>query len=188
VSLVVSRIGELPPVPSSTTESDQEGAMLRALPPIPPGPLNRQSLLGHIVVTPGGRSVIDREMPGLLKSLSHVHGVSGMTLAVIQQLNSSTLTEERMQAIEAGLQRLKVTPGPAQVREGPHLSIDSLTADLVADPRAREILEAETPGLVGSPKQGMFPQTRLRNLQPEFPNLLTDEALDRIQRALDALR
>ena len=43
------------------------------------------------------------------------------------------------------------------------------------------------PGLANAPQQGLFPQTRLRNLQPAMPALLSPAALERIARALDAL-
>jgi hypothetical protein len=68
------------------------------------------------------------------------------------------------------------------------LSLDSLTSDLIADPAARAILDREAPGLTSSNKQGLFPQTRLRNLQPELPELLTDAVLARIAKALAELK
>jgi hypothetical protein len=63
-----------------------------------------------------------------------------------------------------------------------------MTSDLIADPRARAILDREAPGLTGSSKQGLFPQTRLRNLQPELPEILTPSVLARIEQALAALK
>ncbi len=188
VMLKISRVGELPPLPATKTTSDYEDALLRALPPIPAGPLNRQSLLGHIIVTPGGKSLIDRHAPGLLRSLSHVHGVMKMSLATIQELNGGALPEQKMVAIEADLKQLKVTPGPVNPVDLGRLSVASLTSDLIADPRARAILDKEAPGLTTSPKQTVFPQTRLRNLQPEMPELLTDAVLARIDQALSALK
>jgi hypothetical protein len=93
-----------------------------------------------------------------------------------------------MKAIETDFRELKVTPGPVTLPDGARLSIDSLTSDLIAEPRARAILDREAPGLTTSPRQGMFPQTRLRNLKPEFPQLLTDAALERIEKELEGLR
>lgn len=49
-------------------------------------------------------------------------------------------------------------------------------------------LDREAPGLTSSSKQGLFPQTRLRNLQPELPDILTAATLARIEQALAALK
>ncbi|ANI80015.1 cellulase family glycosylhydrolase [Sphingobium sp. EP60837] len=186
VIVTVSRVGVLPPLPPSEGEPDRKDAGLRTLPPIPAGPLTRRSLIGHIVVTPGGRALLDREVPGMLQGLSHVSGWERMTFADIQRFASGTLTEEKLRQIEADLATLHVTPGPVQ--QAGRLSIDSMTSDLIADPRARAILDREAPGLTASGKQGLFPQTRLRNLQPELPGILTPSVLARIEQALAALK
>lgn len=187
VTVKLSRVGELPPLPPSRAEPDSSEAALRALPPIPAGPLTRASLLGHIVVTPGGRALLDRQVPGMLAGMSHVHGWEKMTLAGIQQFASAILTDAKLAAIDAELATLKVTPGPVRIADEARLSVDSMTSDLLADPRARAILEREAPGLAGNSQQGLFPQTRLRNLQPAMPELLTDAVLARIEAALAAL-
>ncbi len=184
VTVTLSRVGELPPLPVSKGEPDRSEAALRALPPIPAGSLTRNSLLGHIVVTPGGRALLDRQVPGMLAGMSHVHGWEKMTLATVQQFASGTLTEDKMTQIEAELAALKVVAGPVKVQAADQLSIDSLTSDLLADPRARAILDREAPGLSTSSQQGLFPQTRLRALQPAMPEILTDAALGRIEKAL----
>ncbi|MCK0532555.1 cellulase family glycosylhydrolase [Sphingobium agri] len=187
VTVTLSRVGELPPLPAGKGEPDRSEAALRALPPIPAGPLTRNSLLGHIVVTPGGRALLDRQVPGMLAGMSHVHGWEKMTLASVQQFDSNTLNEAKMKQIEAELATLKVVAGPVKVQAADRLSTESLTSDLLADPRARAILDREAPGLSTSSQQGLFPQTRLRALQPAMPEILTDAALDRIEKALAAL-
>lgn len=188
VNVTVTRVGDLPPLPVAKSESDRSEAALRALPPIAPGPLTRTSLLGHIVVTPGGRALLEREAPGMLQGMSHIAGWEKMTLAGVQQFAPAVLTEQKLKAIDADLATLKVTPGPVMPTGSSRLSVDSLTSDLLADPRARAILEREAPGLTSSSKQGLFPQTRLRNLQPELPDMLTAATLARIEQALAALK
>lgn len=185
VRVTLSRSGELPPPPPVPPEQDREAAALRALPPIPDQPLSRNSLFGHIVSTPGGRELLDKEVPGMMAGLSHAHGWEKMTLAGIQSFASSVLTDAKLADMDSALRKLPVRPGP--VRAGDHLTIDSLTSDLLADPRARAILDREAPGLAGSSQQGLFPQTRLRNLQPALPDLLSDAALARIEKALGEL-
>jgi endoglycosylceramidase len=122
----------------------------------------------------------------MLQGLGHVSGWERMTLVDIQRFASGTLTEEKLRQMEADLAKLPVKPGPVQLAG--RLSIDSLTSDLIADPRARAILDREAPGLTSSSKQGLFPQTRLRNLQPELPEILTPKALERIEQALAGLK
>jgi len=187
VTVTLTRVGRLPALPTGTGEPDRSEAALRALPPIPAGPLDRQSLLGHIVATPGGRAVLERQLPGMLTGLSHVHGWEKMTLVGVQQFASGTLTEAKLTQIEADLRTLKVTPGPIRGSGQGRLSIDSLTSDLLADPRSRAILDREAPGLSTSPQHGLFPQTRLRALQSAMPEILTPDALQRIEQALAAL-
>jgi len=187
VTVTLTRVGRLPALPAGTGEPDRSEAALRALPPIPDGPLTRQSLLGHIVATPGGRAVLERQLPGMLTGLSHVHGWEKMTLAGVQQFASGTLTEAKLTRIEADLRTLKVTPGPVRNGGQDRLSLDSLTSDLLADPRSRAILDREAPGLSTSPQHGLFPQTRLRALRSAMPEILTVDALRRIEQALAAL-
>ena len=64
------------------------------------------------------------------------------------------------------------------------LSTRSLLGDLLGDPRAHAILEREIPELIHSPQIGMGSQMSLRALQAFAPTLLTNETLDRIDRAL----
>ena len=53
VSITVNRVGTLPPLVAPAEPIN--AAVLAALPPIPDAPLTRNSLIGHIVSTPGGR-------------------------------------------------------------------------------------------------------------------------------------
>ena len=94
VSLALQRRGDLPPLPATRGEPDRSEAALRNLPPIPEAALSRNSLIGHIVVTPGGQALLDSQVPGMLVGMSHVNGWERMTLAGIQQFASATLTDE----------------------------------------------------------------------------------------------
>jgi endoglycosylceramidase len=186
VSVTVRRLGTLPALMRST--SDEPDEALETLPPIPEGPLSRASLLGHIVVTSGGREALDTAMPGLLTGVSQIHGWERMTLMQVQKLAGGALTDAKLSEIDDALAKLPVTPGPVSVQHrAAHLNLDSLTSELLADPNARAILAREAPGLATSPVQGLFPQTTLRNLQPALPDLLTNTVLTNIGQALDNL-
>jgi endoglycosylceramidase len=187
VLLTLARVGDLPPLPASAAAPDRSEAALAALPPIPDAPLSRQSLIGHMVLTPGGREVLDRAVPGMLQGMSHVHGWEKLTLPGIRQFAPGMLTDAKLAEIDVALGQLKVTPGKPKAATDNRLSIDSLTSDLLADPRARAILDREAPGLADAPQKGLFPQTRLRNLQPAMPDRLSPAALDRIAKALAVL-
>lgn len=76
--------------------------------------------------------------------------------------------------------------GVAKPADG-RLSTHSMLGDLLGDERARAILDREVPDLVRSPQVGMGSQMTLRALQPFVPQLLNEEALDEIDRALAEL-
>lgn len=75
-------------------------------------------------------------------------------------------------------------PAAAKPAGGAALSTNSMLSDLLGDPRARAILEREVPDLVNSPQMGMGSQMTLRGLQPFVPEILGNEVLERIERAL----
>jgi endoglycosylceramidase len=185
VTVVVHRVGVLAPVAAEAAAVSDPG--LAGLPPIPAGPLSRRSLLGHVVATPGGRAALDAVVPGLLVGVSQLHGWQAMTLLDVQQIAGGALDERRLAAVDAALGRIAVVPGPVGAKPAARLGIDSLTSDLLADPRAMAILAREAPGLAGSAQQALYPQTRLRDLQPLIPEILTREVLARIAAALAAL-
>ena len=187
VRVVLSRIGELPPLPASVGEPDKTEAALKALPPIPPGPLSRTSLLGHIFLTPGGREVLQKHLPEVLVGLSHVHGSEKMTLVTIREFAPQVLTEAKLAAIDHDLAQLKAIPGASASTPGA-LSADSLVSDLLANPRSRAILEREVPGLASWPEQSLFPQTTLRHLQAAIPDRMTAAQLQRVADALSKIR
>ena len=185
VDVRVTRVGELPPLPASEQARQSRGPDFSSLPPIPPAPLTRNSLLGHIVVTPGGRGALESVIPGMLDGLGHVHGWEKMTLSSLQVMARGVFTEEKLRDFDAVLVRLQPVAGPVRApRDDAGLSLDTLVSDLLADPRARQIIEREAPALLTSDKQGLFPQTTLRNLQPAMPEVLTDAVLSKIKARL----
>ncbi len=185
VNVTLTRTGTLAPLPSDPASSNAADEALYALPPIPDAPLTRKSLLGHIVLTPGGREALESQVPGLMTGLKQLQGWEKMTLVQVQQLAGGALDEPRLAAIDAALARLSVTPGPVKRASPSRLGIDSFTSDLLADPKARAIILREAPGLETSPQRALFPQTRLRDLQPLMPEVLTNAVLDRIAKGLE---
>lgn len=171
----IKRSGELAPLTPSHAEAEGKAVNL---PPRPSGPLSRRSLLGHIVQAPGGREILESEVPGMLAGLGHLQGWQAMTLESIRKFAPAALDETRLARIDGRL---------AGLGSAPQLGIDSLTSDLLADPRTRAILEREVPKLIASPQQSLFPQTRLRDLKAVMPDILTDETLRRLERAFASL-
>ena len=68
------------------------------------------------------------------------------------------------------------------------LSTESMVGDLLADPRARAILEREVPDLVNSPQIGIGSQMSLHELQRYAPGLLSPQVLEQIDRQLAGLQ
>jgi para-nitrobenzyl esterase len=62
-----------------------------------------------------------------------------------------------------------------------------MLGDLLGNPAARAILDREVPELVNSPQVGMGSQMSLRALQAYVPQMLNDEKLNRIDRALSTI-
>lgn len=180
VRVVVERVGGLPPLPPDPTEPEMPAAA--ALPPIPARPLNRNSLIGHILATPGGRDVLQTHIPTVLAGIGHFNDANRMPLAAVREFAPQVLTDDVLAAIDADLARLAPDAGP--VSPSQRLSSNSLVSDLLRDPDARKILAREVPGLADSEQKGLFPQTSLRALQPSMPKVLTDEVLARIDAAL----
>lgn len=71
--------------------------------------------------------------------------------------------------------------------EGKRLSIATPLAELLADPRARAVLEAHVRPLVESPMAGPAASFSLEQIAQFAPDLLTEEVLQAIDQALQAL-
>lgn len=73
---------------------------------------------------------------------------------------------------------------PPRDKHDGRLSVDAMLGDLLADTRARGILEREVPDLVNSPQIGMGSQMSLRAIAGFVPEILDDATLERIDQAL----
>lgn len=69
---------------------------------------------------------------------------------------------------------------------GARLSLDSLLADLLRDPRAKAIVEGHLPSLKSADVVALAPQASLRSLQPYLPDM-TPEVARQIEEELSAL-
>lgn len=77
---------------------------------------------------------------------------------------------------------------PSEKNDSGTLSINSMLGDLLGNPAARAILDKEVPELVNSPQIGMGSQMSLRALQVYVPQMLSEEKLNRIDRALSEIK
>jgi hypothetical protein len=84
-------------------------------------------------------------------------------------------------------------PAPAATAPAPEATAARFTLDtpveqLVADTRAKAVLDARVPGLSGHAAYNMFKAMSLRMLQPHSQGRLTDELMAQIQADLAAIR
>nr|WP_316629466.1 hypothetical protein [uncultured Brevundimonas sp.] len=79
------------------------------------------------------------------------------------------------------------TPRPSAQTRAPAFTLDTPIERLVADPRARTVLERELPGLTTHDRYNQFKGLSLRRLKPFSGGLLTDARLAAVEAALAAL-
>lgn len=189
VSVAIARQAALAPLASFADNGVEDAALFAKLPAIPAAPLSRRSMIGHILATPGGREALEAELPGIVEGMRQLSDWPAMTLADFQKLAPSTLDDAKLARLDRRLGALKVTSGPiASSRSTAIPGLDATVADLLADPRTRAILEREAPGLASASQRDIYPQIRLRDLQPVLPDILTKAVLARIEAAISALR
>ena len=75
---------------------------------------------------------------------------------------------------------------PAATQSG--FNLDTPSETLVADTRARAILDADLPGLTAHPQYDQFKGMSLTTLAPFAPDRLTDERLGKVKADLAALK
>ena len=75
-----------------------------------------------------------------------------------------------------------------QTAPAARFTLDTPIEQLVADARARAVLDAEAAGLTSHSMYNMFKAMSLRQLQPMSQGRLTDDVMRRIETALAALR
>ena len=79
-------------------------------------------------------------------------------------------------------------PAPAAPAVQSGFNLDTPIETLVADTRARAILEADLPGLTAHPQYDQFKGMSLTMLAPFAPDKLTDERLGKEKADLAALK
>lgn len=86
------------------------------------------------------------------------------------------------------------TAGPALAQPAPApaaqtaFNLDTPIETLVADTRARAVLDADLPGLTAHPQYDQFKTMSLTMLAPFAPDKLTDERLGKVKTDLAALK
>lgn len=96
----------------------------------------------------------------------------------------------------AALASLMPTAGIAQTAPAPtgapavaaKFNLDTPIEALVADAKAKAVLDANLPGLTAHPSYDMFKMLSLRAVQPMSGGKLTDEALKKVEIDLAAIQ
>lgn len=76
-------------------------------------------------------------------------------------------------------------PAPAAAAK---FSLDTPIEALVADARAKAVLDADLPGVTSHPSYDMFKAMSLRAVQPMSNGKLTDEMLKKVETDLAAIK
>lgn len=79
-------------------------------------------------------------------------------------------------------------PAPTAPAAQTAFNLDTPIETLVADARARAILDADLPGLTAHPQYDQFKGMSLTMLAPFSPDKLTDERLGKVKADLAALK
>ena len=79
-------------------------------------------------------------------------------------------------------------PMPAPATPQAAFNLDTPIETLVADARARAVLDADLPGLTAHPQYDQFKGMSLTMLAPFSPDKLTDERLGKVKADLAALK
>jgi opacity protein-like surface antigen len=77
-------------------------------------------------------------------------------------------------------------PPPAQA--APKFSADTPIGDLMADPRAKAVLDARAPGIDRHPMYDMVKTMSLRQIQPYSEGKITEEMLTELDKELAAIK
>ena len=82
----------------------------------------------------------------------------------------------------------QTTPAPAPAVAMAMLSIDSPIEALVADPKAKMIVDANFPGMTAHPAYEQFKGMTLKQLQPLSQGVISEEAVKKAEAALAAVK
>jgi hypothetical protein len=78
-------------------------------------------------------------------------------------------------------------PATTEATESAKFSVDTPIEELVADERAKAVLDELVPGLTTHASYEMFKSMSLRQLQPYSQGQINDKTLDEIDAALGAI-
>ena len=81
---------------------------------------------------------------------------------------------------------LSAQTAPAPVAAPAMLTIDSPIEALVADPKAKAVVDANFPGMTAHPAYEQFKGMTLKQLQPLSQGVITDEAVKKAEAELAA--
>jgi hypothetical protein len=83
----------------------------------------------------------------------------------------------------------QTAPAPAPAAPAAaKFNLDTPIEGLVADPRAKAVLDADLPGIATHPSYDMFKGMSLRAVQPMSNGKLTDEMLKKVETDLAAIQ
>jgi hypothetical protein len=82
----------------------------------------------------------------------------------------------------------QTAPAPAPTAAAAKFNLDTPIEALVADPKAKAVLDADLPGVSTHPSYDMFKGMSLRAVQPMSDGKLTDEQLKKVETDLAAIK
>lgn len=80
------------------------------------------------------------------------------------------------------------TPAPVTAASAAKFNLDTPIETLIADEKAKAVLDADIPGLSSHPALDQFKSMSLRAVQPFSNGALTDEMLAKVQKDLAAIK
>jgi hypothetical protein len=88
----------------------------------------------------------------------------------------------------AAIAQTAPAPTPAAPAAAAKFNLDTPIEALVADPKAKAVLDADLPGVSTHPSYDMFKGMSLRAVQPMSNGKLTDEQLKKVETDLAAIK
>lgn len=82
----------------------------------------------------------------------------------------------------------QTAPAPAPAPAAAKFNLDTPIEALVADAKAKAVLDADLPGVSTHPSYDMFKSMSLRAVQPMSGGKLTDEMLKKVETDLAAIK
>lgn len=82
----------------------------------------------------------------------------------------------------------QTAPAPAATPAATKFNLDTPIEALVADPKAKAVLDADLPGIATHPSYDFFKSMSLRAVQPMSNGKLTDALLKKVETDLAAIK